>query len=822
MKGFFLAGIIFLGGVALAAGESWTVRVIDQELGTPLQGTKLTVSGSAQLYITDAQGLVKINLPETGTTLILTARYPGYAVQKTALLPGVSTVVVKMLLSGVIQGQELVVERPKPQQTESQAGVSQSVSHEDLQNTAKIGLREDIMTTIKTLPGVGYSGALGGARPTIRGGAPNETTATLDGAYILDPYYWGGAYSIFNPDWVSSASLSDGVTSAKYGQFIAGLLDVSALSPSTQVFHGSLDLSTTGVDGFLQAPLGKGLALFLGGNVTTLDYILKAVGAGNVFSQAPYYRSGFARLIWEPTPAFKSYLNAYVGQDGVGVVNNSTDHSLTTNEAFTYTTPEFFVTAGAKILLNDTNQLDLLFHFNTFAQSLSGQSSTNGTKAFDQSFIDQYHPSTSSFTLDNFSNTIGSDLTQYLGQAKTTWTWQASPGQIFSLGQESLLQFWTNNTQASGWQTIWQNGQPSFYNRTTNITTTGNKTWTQALFGLWDFTLIPQVLTGELGLRVDDSTIFNDQMTLATQPAVNPRLLLTYTMLRDWGILRSFSLVGGTGLFSQFNATDPYIDKKYGVSDFQISPERAWFNELGWEALSKDGWKFDLTAYWRYEWSRSFDLLSTSSNLTSLQTNGTGNAYGFDIFLKKETRFWQTWLSYSFIVVRLFDPGNSGQTATNGDPLGTWFFPSYQRFHNLSYVLTVSPWAGFSVTTEAQVASGVPLTSLGPVQAYAATGIPGVPLAEFFAQSSSYSDTLRSGWVYPVDLKLSWHGYFSGSKIRWEFYLGVQDIFAALYYKSSLGNAPLDLWYGDSLSGGNGANFSAGVPIPSLGYSVSF
>ena len=87
-----------------------------------------------------------------------------------------------------------MVERPKPRQTESQAGVSQAVNHEDLQNTAKIGLREDIKTTIKTPPGVGYSGTLGGARPTVRGGAPNETTATFDGAYILDPYYWGGAY----------------------------------------------------------------------------------------------------------------------------------------------------------------------------------------------------------------------------------------------------------------------------------------------------------------------------------------------------------------------------------------------------------------------------------------------------------------------------------------------------------------------------------------------------------------------------------------------------------------------------------------------------
>ena len=98
MRSLLLAGLIFLGGTVLAVGETWSVSVVDQELGTPLQSTKLTVSGSAQLYTADAQGLVKIDLPATVNTLILTASYPGYEVQKVALLPGVRTVVVKMLL----------------------------------------------------------------------------------------------------------------------------------------------------------------------------------------------------------------------------------------------------------------------------------------------------------------------------------------------------------------------------------------------------------------------------------------------------------------------------------------------------------------------------------------------------------------------------------------------------------------------------------------------------------------------------------------------------------------------------------------------------
>jgi hypothetical protein len=309
-------------------------------------------------------------------------------------------------------------------------------------------------------------------------------------------------------------------------------------------------------------------------------------------------------------------------------------------------------------------------------------------------------------------------------------------------------------------------------------------------------------------------------MTLQTLPAVNPRVLLTYVPVKDFAFVRSLAVLGGTGLYSQFPFDNPYIDKKYGVADNTVGPERAWFSELGTEILTVDDWKIDLTGYWKAYWNRFYATFDGKTSTYSLHTVGIGNAYGFDVFFQKRTRSWESSLAYSFIVSRLYNPGAAGTTAANGDPLGTWFYPSYQRFHTISLVTTLRPSDSFSITTEAQAASGTPLDQVGPATAYPA--LMDNQVVEIYSRTSSYDDNRRIGWSFPVSVKFSWHDFYPQSKIRWEAYLGIQDIFAMLYTKGIQGNPPLDMWYGDSLSGTSGAFFGSGIPIPSVGFNMGY
>ncbi len=579
---------------------------------------------------------------------------------------------------------------------------------------------------------------------------------------MLYPYHWGGAFSIFNPDMVDSVKLSDGVISARYGQILSGLLEVNSIAPDQDQAHWNLGMSTIGTDVFLQTPLTKDAALLLGGKLTDLSDVLNAVGAGGVFSHAPYIKEGFGKLTWNPSPSLRTFLNAYWGADGVGIANDSTDKSIVTNQKFDYTNTELLLSSGVKILLDDHNLLDFLVSFNSWDFNVAGRTVTNGTKTFDQDFINEFNPGSSSFTLNNLTNSFSQDKTEYLLQAKADWDWEAAPGQVFSFGQESLLQYWTSDLNLNSYQIFNTQGSFQYLPIVLDTQTTGQKTVTEGLFALYNFTVVPGTLVGEAGLRIDDSVVFNDQMTLQTQPAVNPRVLLTYTPVKDWNWVRSLSLLGGAGLFSQFPADNQYIDKKYGLTDFSLGPERAWFNELGTEVLTQDDWKIDLTGYWKSYFDRYYSTFISPSQYT-LRTDGTGYAYGFDVFFQKRTRAWDVSLAYSLIISRLYDPGtgNPSEVNTNGDPLGTWFYPSYQRFHNVSFVGTVNPSDGFSITTEAQIASGTPLAKVGPATSFAATTKDGT-VVEMFSRTSAYDDNLRIGWSYPVSVKFSWHDFFTG------------------------------------------------------------
>ena len=155
------------------------------------------------------------------------------------------------------------------------------MTKEEMKTTANIGIVEDCMASVRTLPGVSYSGAWG-SEPSVRGGEPRELGCLLDGMYLLFPYHWGGGVSIFNPAMVDSITLSNGVFSAKYGRASSGILEATTLKPDFEKFHANIGTSTTCADAFFQIPFGKNVGgMLIGTHLSYLDLVVwgaKALG----------------------------------------------------------------------------------------------------------------------------------------------------------------------------------------------------------------------------------------------------------------------------------------------------------------------------------------------------------------------------------------------------------------------------------------------------------------------------------------------------------------------------------------------------------------
>ena len=135
---------------------------------------------------TDAAGRVTLNLPD-GKSIPLVVTYPGYDTNRTSIPPQTSSVTVNLRLANFVSGPGLVVEKAKPDQTNSQPGVSQVVTNDAIKNTGEVGVFEDLTASLQLLPGVGYGGNFD-AQLSVRGGDPSETVAYLDGAPLQFPY----------------------------------------------------------------------------------------------------------------------------------------------------------------------------------------------------------------------------------------------------------------------------------------------------------------------------------------------------------------------------------------------------------------------------------------------------------------------------------------------------------------------------------------------------------------------------------------------------------------------------------------------------------
>ncbi len=324
-------------------------------------------------------------------------------------------------------------------------------------------------------------------------------------------------------------------------------------------------------------------------------------------------------------------------------------------------------------------------------------------------------------------------------------------------------------------------------------------------------------------------------MGLNSTPALGPRLRVELTPWKNIGWMESLGITAGSGLYSQMPLIANLFNSSMKVSGDTLSPTRAWFNVLGLDLHGEDGWKISLEGYCKLYHDRIYAVVDESSDpaATIVKNDGQGYAYGLDLLVQKSLgRYWDGWLTYSYSVARYYNPmrpqypGESTVVTENqgNDPLGIWYYPDYQRFHTINLVFDWKPIPGFTVTLSGSLATGAPRAQVGAIQSYPSTytdPITGHPvIIERYSQTDAYSDSLRNDISCPLDIKLTWAGYFPGSKIRWEYYVGVENVFASLY--SPRTNEALDPFSGQYLAGSGQADFTIGFPIPSFGYKLSY
>jgi hypothetical protein len=860
------------------------ITVVDIELGLPLEGAVIRSWDGAQ-YVCDENGRALVSVPDE-RQVVVQAAYPGYESGRLIVAPGGDSYTLHLRLSGIMEGRELVVEAVRPDSGETQTGRSVALSGRDIAQTAEIGVVEDVMSSVKLLPGVGYSG-LFNAQPSIRGGDPGDMRASLDGFYVFNPYHWGGGFSIFDPRMVESAQLSHGVFSSRYGHTISGLLDVTTKKPSPVETQFEMGINTSAANANLSIPFaGKGGVLFMG-RITYYDPIIalaqqlskvidnERLQQVNAIKTAPYIRSAAVTGNYRFLDNLEFKATGFWGMDGAGTSfeNSSRSDKLNSDSvmSFSYANYQGFI-SGA-LLWNPRNDMLLKFTAGTGYEKMviDGDRRYNIIeKHFSDEFMDNYYLYLASLFGDKIKDPYDFYRAMKIDQANTVvnaqgradYDWEWGNGFLFASGAQEMFtrhesrghQMMTSSKILSNFDDVEQNAiiesmgitnpalVPESFRELLRVIyprkyspDAGNNLFTTSAYGLIEYHTPGSRFKTELGLRVDHYYLRGEGFSVQSKPAPGPRLNVDFNVFKNIGYVQSFDISAGTGLFSSMNDDVLSAERRYEITE--LKPNRSWTSVLGTKFEVFDGVVFNIEGYYKYIFDRMYTLVNiqavTDPENPEVQPryNGEGRVWGIDLLLQKtQSRYWDGWISYSFNWTKYRNPdaGNYDMLFSSAGVGGNdWGFPSFHRFHNLNLVLNIKPIPAINIYTRFGLASGVQLprrTAGGPRSYPVYIYDPDNPDNSKFIELFSWASERDENNRTTPSLPLDVKVSLFGKKNNGKV---LYEVYVAVenllaLLYSAQGNTSFNQYTGEVDTGSTTASYEMPIPIPSFGFKISY
>jgi hypothetical protein len=857
-----------------------TVTVFDRDMDMPLEGAVIEMPDGAR-HETDGAGSVRVTIPDQGQVL-LRVSYPGYETARImAPRGGAVEYTVYLELSSQLYGDELVIEDVKPGASETKSGRSVAISGENLSRTAEIGVIEDLFSSLKSLPGVGYTGTFN-SHPSIRGGDPGDLVAVFDGFYIEDPYHFGGAVSIFDPRMIDSAQLSHGIFSTRFGMSISGILDIKAKQGDTELSFIELGASTSAANVNIARPLGKNGSIMLMAKATywapfiwflqgISPYVNNpAVQAVNALTTAPYIASGALSGFYRFTPDLLLSLNGYFGADGGGAdyitdYNNIGGFSGHAAMFADWINTQGFISSSLTFNPRPNIMLKFILGGGFHQTDLDAVADNVLGVPFTNEFVDYGDGATATpppipglpssleglrklnygdhFNIDQHAKYFWRNKTDSF-QARTDFDFEINENFILAAGVEERYTRWYRDQDMQGSydkiSRIDNNPvipNPSYPDTYLYLslpyqfkTDSSSHAWTTSLYTLTEWKSAKGFFAGEAGLRVDSFNLSGKGFSIDSAIALNPRANFDFNVLKDKKNVQNLSFTLGTGLFSSIVDGASEIDGSSGIKDKELKPNRSWTTVLGLKLDFFDQWTFTLEGYYKRVFSRAYrvnelntdDSGQTMSGSQKFYFDGVGNVGGFDFMIQRRYHpKLDGWLTYTFTYARYKEPQMAQYSGASYQADG--YFPDFLRFHNINLILNFRATPKFHIALRAGFASGQNKAVVGDIQFYPVL-VYNTKNESYYIQKykrkSGYSDDSWTTPSVPLDVKFSWFFRKKGKRATGEFYVAIENLASLVY--TSKANTSFNTYTGRDDVGSMGATYELPVPLPSIGIKYSY
>lgn len=618
------------GGEKPEVSDNATINgyIRDKETGETLVGASVLLSGTRMGTISNKSGYYALSEITPGRYTVVFS-YLGYERREMVveLKKRESRRIDIELTSEAVELEEVVVERDRFDETRE---ISVSRFNIPIRQITKlrVGGEADVFRSLQYLPGVLASSQISSGL-YIRGGSPDQTLVLLDGSAVYNPSHLFGFFSTFNPDAIKDVDLIKGGYPAEYGGRLSAVLDLVQKDGNRNTFGGTASLGLISSRLSTEGPVGNG-AWFLGFRRTYIDMLTSLIETDAEPLPDYYFYDINGKISQDFGPSDKIFLSGFISADDLDFDNN----------------------AGFNGTMGIGNNL------------LSG----SWTHLFGDNLFSVFHLSYSRYRNSFSSRSAGFEtearnvIQDYTVKGNLEWfvssDWTLKGGLEANRYLLSYLQNFTGDADSSATE-----GEGS---AVMNIDA-ADLTASAFLQSNYRFS---NLLSLQTGLR------FN-YYDLRGMVKVDPRIALRY-QLQDYiavkaafGVYHQYFRLASLPDFSFFDTWLP--------TDSTVDPSRAIHYVLGVETRPFDGIDFNVDLYYK-------DLAHVSE-LNQFQTrgktvrdffyDGTGEAYGIELFLQKKSGRFTGWAGYAlgWINVR-FNELNRGVA----------FRPKWDRRHDFKLV----------------------------------------------------------------------------------------------------------------------------------------
>lgn len=485
---------------------------------------------------------------------------------------------------------------------------------------------KDILKTLQLIPGVA-SAADGLSSFGVRGGTPDQTLVLLDEAPVYNPTHLLGFFSVFNADALKEVRFMKGAFPAQYGGRLSSVLEVFMKEGNANRFAASGGIGLTSSRLQLEAPVLEKKGSFMAScRRTYLDLFFKGKDGFHFFDGN---LKGNVKLGEKD----RLLVAGYFGRDVLRVGEDVIDWGNATG------------TLRWNRLLDDKSFMNTSLIFSNYRFKVSSEQT---------------------FGNENRSGILNVHLKQtyrrYLNPTSTlTVGWSAilhrfKPGEYRNVFDELLripdrnalegAVFTAHEWQPAPWMRI-ESGV-----RVSNMILLG----TGERFYFYD-------KTGDQ----TSSAVFKKGEVIVNYEGLEPRLVLKFQAGKSSGFQlgygRSYQYVQLAGNSMLNNPIDVWLPASPNIRP-QISDqvEAGYFQQIfnsQWD-LSVEGFYKTLKNQIEYRFS---EILLPSVDIESKLAFGTGQGYGLECMIRKNSGRFQGWLGYAWARhTRQFEQLNNGKS----------------------------------------------------------------------------------------------------------------------------------------------------------------